>query len=82
MMRIVDVLYGVPDMLIVLLIMVAVGKRGLVPIFAALGLFQWLTTARIVRGQVLSYKGREFVLAARTIGAARSASSSDTSCRT
>jgi len=68
MMRIVDVLYGVPYMLIVLLIMVAVGERGLVPIFAALGLFQWLTTARIVRGQVLSFKNREFVQAARTIG--------------
>ncbi len=71
MMRIVDILYGVPYMLIVLLIMVAIGERGLVPIFAALGLFQWLTTARIVRGQVLTYKGREFVLAARTIGAPR-----------
>ncbi|MCK6461341.1 MAG: ABC transporter permease [Planctomycetes bacterium] len=72
MMRFVDVLYGVPYMLIVLLILVVVEKRGLVPIFAALGLFQWLTTARIVRGQVLAYKGREFVQAARTIGASRS----------
>jgi oligopeptide transport system permease protein len=71
MMRIVDVLYGVPYMLIVLLIMVVVGKRGLVPLFGALALFQWLTTARIVRGQVLAYKGREFVHAARTIGASR-----------
>ncbi len=71
MMRIVDILYGVPYMLIVLLIMVAIGKRGLVPLFGALGLFQWLTTARIVRGQVLTFKNREFVQAARTIGAPR-----------
>jgi oligopeptide transport system permease protein len=69
MMRVVDILYGIPYMLIVLLIMVAVGERGLVPLFGALGLFQWLTTARIVRGQVLAFKNREFVQAARTIGA-------------
>lgn len=74
MMRFVDVLYGVPYMLIVLLVMVSIDERdrGLVPLFSALGLFQWLTTARIVRGQVLAYKGREFVQAARTIGASRS----------
>jgi oligopeptide transport system permease protein len=73
MMRFVDILYGVPYMLIVLLIMVSVDKekRGLVPLFGALGLFQWLTMARIVRGQVLAFKGREFVQAARTIGASR-----------
>ena len=69
MMRFVDVLYGVPYMLIVLLIMAAVAERGLVPLFGALALFQWLTTARIVRGQVLTFKNREFVQAARTVGA-------------
>jgi oligopeptide transport system permease protein len=68
-MRVVDVLYGVPYMLIVLLIMAAIGERGLVPLFGALALFQWLTTARIVRGQVLTFKNREFVQAARTVGA-------------
>jgi ABC-type dipeptide/oligopeptide/nickel transport system permease subunit len=52
--------------------MVIVDERGIVPIFAALALFQWLTTSRIVRGQVLSYKSREFVQAATTIGASRS----------
>jgi oligopeptide transport system permease protein len=72
MMRIVDVLYGVPYMLIVLLIMAAVAERGLVPLFGALALFQWLTTARIVRGQVLTFKNREFVQAARTVGASGS----------
>ncbi len=68
MMRFVDVLYGLPYMFIVILVLVVWG-RGLVPIFVALGCFQWLTTARIVRGQVISYKHREFVDAARTIGA-------------
>jgi len=74
MMRFVDVLYGIPYMLIVLLILVAVGAddRGFVPLFGALALFQWLTTARIVRGQVLTFKNREFVQAARTVGASRS----------
>ena len=70
MMRIVDVLYGIPYMFIVILILVVIG-RGLLAIFGALGLFMWLTTARIVRGQVMSYKNREFVLAARIIGASR-----------
>ena len=70
MMRVVDVLYGLPYMFIVILILVAIG-RGLIPIFAALGLFMWLTTARIVRGQVLSYKNREFVQAAKIVGASR-----------
>lgn len=69
MMRVVDVLYGVPYMLVVLLIMAAVAERGLIPLFGALALFQWLTTARIVRGQVLTFKNREFVQAARTVGA-------------
>jgi len=68
MMRCVDVLYGLPYMFIVILVLVVWG-RGLVPIFVALGCVQWLTTARIVRGQVISYKHREFVDAARTIGA-------------
>jgi oligopeptide transport system permease protein len=69
MMRAVDVIYGVPYMLVVLLIMAAVNERGVVPLFGALALFQWLTTARIVRGQVLTFKSREFVQAARTVGA-------------
>jgi len=70
MMRVVDILYGLPYMFIVILILVVFG-RGLVPIFMALGIFMWLTTARIVRGQVMSYKSREFVLAARIVGASR-----------
>jgi oligopeptide transport system permease protein len=72
MMRLVDFLYGVPYMFLVILIMLlfADAARGEpLPVFVALGLVQWLTMARIVRGQVLSLRAREFVLAARVAGA-------------
>ena len=72
LMRIVDFLYGVPYMFLVILIMLlfADTARGEpLPVFVALGLVQWLTMARIVRGQVLSLREREFVLAARVAGA-------------
>jgi ABC-type dipeptide/oligopeptide/nickel transport system permease subunit len=72
LMRIVDFLYGVPYMFLVILVMLlfADTARGdALPVFVALGLVQWLTMARIVRGQVLALRGREFVLAARALGA-------------
>jgi oligopeptide transport system permease protein len=72
LMRIVDFLYGVPYMFLVILIMLLFSDtaRGEpLPVFVALGLVQWLTMARIVRGQVLSLREREFVLAARVAGA-------------
>ena len=68
MMRFVDVLYSLPYMFLVILLMVYFSK-SLWMLFAALGLVQWLTMARIVRGQVLSLKQQEFVEAARSIGA-------------
>lgn len=68
MMNIVDVLYSVPVLLYVILLMVIL-KPGLINIFIALGIGYWLQMARIVRGQILSMKEQEFVLAARTIGA-------------
>ncbi len=68
MMRIVDILYGVPLLLFVILLMVVL-KPGLLNIFIALGVVYWLDMARIVRGQILSLKEQEFVLAARVIGA-------------
>ena len=67
MMRIVDVLYGIPFMFVVILLIVTVG-RSTVNLFIALGAVQWLTMARIVRGQVLSLVKREFVEAARATG--------------
>ncbi len=67
MMRIVDVLYGLPYMFIVILLMVIAG-RSTIMLFIALGAVQWLSMARIVRGQVMSLKTREFVEAARAVG--------------
>lgn len=67
MMRLVDVLYGLPFMFIVILLIVVAG-RSTVNLFLALGAVQWLTMARVVRGQVLSLKQREFVLAAVAMG--------------
>jgi oligopeptide transport system permease protein len=69
MMRIVDILYGLPFMFFVILLMVFVG-RNILNLFIALGAVQWLTMARIVRGQTLSLRVREFVLAAHAMGAA------------
>jgi oligopeptide transport system permease protein len=68
MMRVVDIIYGLPFMLVVILLMVFVG-RDIKNIFLGLGAVQWLTMSRIVRGQVLSLKERDFTLAARAIGA-------------
>lgn len=68
MMRLVDILYGLPFIFLVLLLMV-VFDRNVFLLFAALGLVQWLTMARIVRGQILSLKEQEFVEAARMGGA-------------
>lgn len=67
MMRVVDVLYGLPFMFLVILIVMVAG-RSMVNLFIALGAVQWLTTARIVRGQVRSLKEQEFVEAARALG--------------
>ncbi|HEY8943821.1 MAG TPA: ABC transporter permease [Polyangiaceae bacterium] len=72
MMRLVDFLYGVPYMFLVILIMLMFSETARgdpIPVFLALGLVQWLTMARVVRGQVLSLREREFVLAARLLGA-------------
>jgi len=72
MMRIVDFLYGIPYMFLVILVMLMFSEtaRGeALPVFLALGLVQWLTMARIVRGQVLGLRDQDFVLAARVVGA-------------
>lgn len=67
MMRIVDIISTIPLTLYVILIMMVFGQ-GLQSIIIALGLVYWVDMARVVRGQVLSLKQQEFVLAARTIG--------------
>ena len=68
MMRTVDVLYALPNIFLVILLMVLF-SRSLLMLFVALGLVQWLTMARIVRGQVLTLKRQTFVEAARALGA-------------
>jgi oligopeptide transport system permease protein len=67
MMRIVDVMYGLPFMILVILLVSVFGSDIFI-LFIALGAIQWLTMARIVRGQVISLKEEEFVDAARVIG--------------
>jgi oligopeptide transport system permease protein len=67
MMRLVDVLYALPFLFFVIMLMVVFG-RHIVLIFVAIGAVEWLTMARIVRGQTLSIKQREFIEAARAGG--------------
>jgi oligopeptide transport system permease protein len=72
MMRVVDVLYALPYMMIVIVLLAMFGGQSpfgqLILLFISLGAVSWLTTARIVRGQILSLKNQEFVLAARATG--------------
>ncbi|WP_396398259.1 ABC transporter permease [Cytobacillus sp. AMY 15.2] len=68
MMRFADILYGVPYLLLVILLMVVLGQ-GLSTMIIAMSITGWINMSRIVRGQVLSLKNQEYVLAAKTLGA-------------
>jgi oligopeptide transport system permease protein len=68
MMRLVDVLYAFPFITFVIILVVIFGREFWL-IFVAIGAVEWLTMARVVRGQVLALKNLEFVLAARASGA-------------
>ena len=82
MMRFVDIIYALPDMLIIILLSVvlkntldsiggvlaAIGTN-MISIFLVFGLLYWVGMARLIRGQILSVKKQEFVLAAQSIGA-------------
>jgi oligopeptide transport system permease protein len=70
MMRIVDILYALPFAIFVILLMVFFG-RNIFLLFFAIGAVEWLTMARIVRGQVMSIKRMEFIEAARALGLGR-----------
>jgi oligopeptide transport system permease protein len=72
MMRFVDVLYSLPFIFFVILLMVTFGSN-IVLIFVAIGAVEWLTMSRIVRGQTLALKHKEFVEAARAAGLGRGA---------
>jgi len=69
MMRIVDIISTVPLLIYVILIQVFFDQTGLFTICLALGIVFWVRMARLVRGQILSIKEQEYILAARTIGA-------------
>lgn len=71
MMRIVDILYAIPDVLLMILLIMVMGP-GLFTIIVAIASTHWLPMARIVRGQILQVKEQEFVLAAKTLGASPS----------
>jgi oligopeptide transport system permease protein len=70
MMRIVDIIYALPFTIFVILLTVFFG-RNIVLLFVAIGAVEWLTMARIVRGQVLSIKRMEYIEAARSLGLGR-----------
>jgi oligopeptide transport system permease protein len=71
LMRFTDIMYAFPDLLFVLIIVAALGP-SLVNIFVAIGLVYWVGLARIVRGQVLSIKEKEFIEAAHAAGSSPS----------
>lgn len=70
MMRIVDILYALPFTIFVIILMVYFG-RNILLLFLAIGAVEWLTMARIVRGQILSLKEKEFIEAAIAMGLPR-----------
>ena len=70
MMRIVDILYALPFTIFVILLLTLFG-RNFVLLFVAIGAVEWLTMARIVRGQVMGLKQQEFVEACVAIGMSR-----------
>ncbi|HYE50485.1 MAG TPA: ABC transporter permease subunit [Azospirillaceae bacterium] len=72
MMRVVDVLYSMPLMFFVIILVVVFG-RNILLVFAAIGCVEWLTMARIVRGQTLSVKRKEYIEAARAAGVSNAA---------
>lgn len=67
MMRFVDVMYAMPFIFFVILLLTVFG-RNIILIFAAIGAVEWLTMSRIVRGQTLAIKNKEFIEAARATG--------------
>jgi len=83
MMRIVDIIYSLPDMLMIILLSVVLDPllsgltsgplqtlgTNMISIFVVFGLLYWVTMARLVRGQILSIKENEYILAARAVGA-------------
>jgi oligopeptide transport system permease protein len=68
LMRLLDVIYALPDLLLIILLTIVLG-RGLTGMVAALSLVSWVTVARLVRGEVLRLKSADYLDAARALGA-------------
>ena len=69
MMRFVDIVYGLPYMMVVIVLMALFGGRSVYLLFMAIAMVSWLTISRVVRGQIISLKNSEFIEAARSVGA-------------
>jgi oligopeptide transport system permease protein len=84
MMRIVDIIYSLPDMLLIILLSVVLNETlgnlikgtlfaklgvNMIALFIVFGLLYWVSMARLIRGQILTIKNNEYILAARSIGA-------------
>lgn len=68
MMRIIEILSSIPYLIVVLLIVIMFGNKGIAPLIIAMGITGWVGMARLVRGQILSIKEQEYVLAAKALG--------------
>ena len=70
-MRIVDIIYALPDMLMVILLSTVLAKIGsnIISLFIVFGLLYWVSMSRLIRGQILSLREQEYVLAAKATGA-------------
>jgi len=68
-MRIIDVLYGIPSMIVAILVMMVKGGSGISSLIIAMVIVGWIGSARFVRGQVLQLKNQEYVLASKVLGA-------------
>lgn len=68
MMRAVDVLYALPYLFVIIILATVFGRGSILMLLIAIGAVGWLTMARVVRGQTLSLKRREFIEAARAMG--------------
>ncbi len=67
-MRFIEVLMGIPNLILIILMMIVLG-RGILPMILAIVMTGWVGMARLIRGQVMQLKTQEFILAARTLGA-------------
>jgi oligopeptide transport system permease protein len=68
MMRIVEILNSIPYLIQVLLIVIILGNKGIAPLIIAMAITGWVGMARLVRGQILSIKEQEYILAAKALG--------------